>query len=188
MGHAAKRQTRKTCQVTKESLAPQWHLFSLPVGMSFYLFGESRCFILRCDIDGFMDVLRRLFPRVSISLSVCWHLCVTPLSSFSFIIVTPSFRLYSTYNFYLCFRSKRSSVPTTECIFELPHFTVQATRAQTLLLQAICQSWSHSVFNGAPSSLSENLLNEVYKAPGKGHSCTTRYHLSQETTVSYWDN
>uniref|UniRef100_H2TTT5 Vacuolar protein sorting 13 homolog B n=1 Tax=Takifugu rubripes TaxID=31033 RepID=H2TTT5_TAKRU len=62
--------------------------------------------------------------------------------------------------------SKRSSVPTTEFIFELPHFTVQATRAQTLLLQAICQSWSHSVFNGAPSSLSENLLNEVYKAPG----------------------
>uniref|UniRef100_A0A3Q1CBY2 Vacuolar protein sorting 13 homolog B n=1 Tax=Amphiprion ocellaris TaxID=80972 RepID=A0A3Q1CBY2_AMPOC len=42
--------------------------------------------------------------------------------------------------------SKRSSVPTTECIFELPHFTVQATRAQTLLLQAICQSWTHSMF------------------------------------------
>ncbi|KAM7420184.1 hypothetical protein PAMA_014745 [Pampus argenteus] len=62
--------------------------------------------------------------------------------------------------------SKRSSVPTTECIFELPHFTVQATRAQTLLLQAICQSWTHSVVSGAPLTLSENLLNEVYKAPG----------------------
>uniref|UniRef100_A0A671VBR1 Vacuolar protein sorting 13 homolog B n=1 Tax=Sparus aurata TaxID=8175 RepID=A0A671VBR1_SPAAU len=62
--------------------------------------------------------------------------------------------------------SKRSSVPTTECIFELPHFTVQATRAQTLLLQAICQSWTHSVVSGAPMTLSESLLNEVYKAPG----------------------
>ncbi|XP_044063064.1 vacuolar protein sorting-associated protein 13B-like isoform X9 [Siniperca chuatsi] len=62
--------------------------------------------------------------------------------------------------------SKRSSVPTTECIFELPHFTVQATRAQTLLLQAICQSWTHSMVNGAPLTLNESLLNEVYKAPG----------------------
>ncbi|XP_075961504.1 intermembrane lipid transfer protein VPS13B isoform X7 [Anarhichas minor] len=61
---------------------------------------------------------------------------------------------------------KRSSVPTTECIFELPHFALQATRAQTLLLQAICQSWTHSVVNGAPSTLSESLLREVYKAPG----------------------
>ncbi|XP_078143289.1 intermembrane lipid transfer protein VPS13B isoform X3 [Centroberyx gerrardi] len=62
--------------------------------------------------------------------------------------------------------TKRSSVPTIECIFELPHFTVQATRAQTLLLQAVCQSWTHSVVNGAPLTLSEGLLNEVYKAPG----------------------
>ncbi|XP_074510650.1 intermembrane lipid transfer protein VPS13B isoform X2 [Sebastes fasciatus] len=62
--------------------------------------------------------------------------------------------------------SKRSSVPTTECILELPHFTVQATRAQTLLLQAICQSWTHSSVNGAPLTLSESLLREVYKAPG----------------------
>ncbi|XP_030013589.1 vacuolar protein sorting-associated protein 13B isoform X3 [Sphaeramia orbicularis] len=62
--------------------------------------------------------------------------------------------------------TKRSSVLTTECIFELPQFTVQATRAQTLLLQAICQSWTHSVVNGAPMTLSESLLNEVYKAPG----------------------
>ncbi|XP_039974155.1 vacuolar protein sorting-associated protein 13B-like isoform X2 [Xiphias gladius] len=62
--------------------------------------------------------------------------------------------------------SKRSLVPTTECIFELPHFTVQATRAQTLLLQAICQSWTHSMIDGAPLTLSESLLNEVYKAPG----------------------
>uniref|UniRef100_A0A4W6EZE5 Vacuolar protein sorting 13 homolog B n=1 Tax=Lates calcarifer TaxID=8187 RepID=A0A4W6EZE5_LATCA len=62
--------------------------------------------------------------------------------------------------------SKRSLVPTTECIFELPHFTIQATRAQTLLLQAICQSWTHSMINGAPLTLSESLLTEVYKAPG----------------------
>ncbi|KAK2844125.1 hypothetical protein Q5P01_010784 [Channa striata] len=62
--------------------------------------------------------------------------------------------------------SKRSSVPTTEFIFELPHFTVQATRAQMLLLQVICQSWTHSVISGAPLTLSESLLNDVYKAPG----------------------
>uniref|UniRef100_A0A3Q3JG19 Vacuolar protein sorting 13 homolog B n=1 Tax=Monopterus albus TaxID=43700 RepID=A0A3Q3JG19_MONAL len=62
--------------------------------------------------------------------------------------------------------SKRSSVPTTEIIFELPHFTVQATRAQTILLQSICQSWTHSTIRGSPLTLSESLLNEVYKAPG----------------------
>ncbi|XP_026149609.1 vacuolar protein sorting-associated protein 13B isoform X3 [Mastacembelus armatus] len=62
--------------------------------------------------------------------------------------------------------NKRSSVPTSDVIFELPHFTVQATRAQTLLLQAICQSWTHSMINGSPLTLSESLVNEVYKAPG----------------------
>ncbi|XP_027872491.1 vacuolar protein sorting-associated protein 13B isoform X1 [Xiphophorus couchianus] len=62
--------------------------------------------------------------------------------------------------------SKRSSVPTSECIFELPHFAVQATRPQTLLLQAICQSWTHSMVNGSSVPISESLLNEVFKAPG----------------------
>uniref|UniRef100_A0A8C7Y913 Vacuolar protein sorting 13 homolog B n=1 Tax=Oryzias sinensis TaxID=183150 RepID=A0A8C7Y913_9TELE len=62
--------------------------------------------------------------------------------------------------------SKRSSVPTTECILELPHFTIQATRAQTLLLQAIYQSWTHSMVNGSPVTLSESLLSEVFKVPG----------------------
>ncbi|XP_072317743.1 intermembrane lipid transfer protein VPS13B-like isoform X2 [Eucyclogobius newberryi] len=62
--------------------------------------------------------------------------------------------------------TKRSSVPTAECIFELPHFTVQATRAQTLLLQAIYQSWTHRLVTGVPQALNESLLNEVFKAPG----------------------
>ncbi|XP_024917375.1 vacuolar protein sorting-associated protein 13B isoform X2 [Cynoglossus semilaevis] len=62
--------------------------------------------------------------------------------------------------------SKKSSVPTTECISELPHFTIQATRAQTLLLHTIFQSWTHSMTNGAPMTLSESLLNDVYKTPG----------------------
>uniref|UniRef100_A0A3P9JC91 Vacuolar protein sorting 13 homolog B n=1 Tax=Oryzias latipes TaxID=8090 RepID=A0A3P9JC91_ORYLA len=62
--------------------------------------------------------------------------------------------------------SKRSSVPTTECILELPHFTIQATRAQTLLLQAIYQSWTHSMVNGSPVTLSESLLSDVFKVPG----------------------
>ncbi|XP_036393864.1 vacuolar protein sorting-associated protein 13B-like isoform X1 [Megalops cyprinoides] len=62
--------------------------------------------------------------------------------------------------------TKRSFVPITECIFELPHFTIQATRAQTLLLQAICQSWTHNLGNGASPGVNEALLNEVYKASG----------------------
>ncbi|XP_047218016.1 vacuolar protein sorting-associated protein 13B-like isoform X4 [Girardinichthys multiradiatus] len=63
------------------------------------------------------------------------------------------------------FWSKRSLVPTAECIFELPHFTVQATRPQTLLLQAICQSWTHSMVNGSSLPVSESLHNEVFKVP-----------------------
>ncbi|XP_077454297.1 intermembrane lipid transfer protein VPS13B isoform X2 [Stigmatopora argus] len=64
------------------------------------------------------------------------------------------------------FWSKRSSVLTTECILELPHFTLQATRAQTHLLQAIWQSWTHGMLNGTPLPLSESLINEVYKDQG----------------------
>lgn len=85
-----------------------------------------------------------------------------PLPYKVYPLPNPVFVLFSFFS-----RSKRSSVPTTECIFELPHFTVQATRAQTLLLQGICQSWSHSVTSGNPLTLSESLLNEVYKGPGK---------------------
>nr|XP_015804809.2 intermembrane lipid transfer protein VPS13B isoform X1 [Nothobranchius furzeri] len=62
--------------------------------------------------------------------------------------------------------SKRSSVSTAEWIFELPHFTIQATRAQTLLLQAIYQSWTHSTTSGCPLIVSEHLLSEVFSVPG----------------------
>nr|XP_019946668.1 PREDICTED: vacuolar protein sorting-associated protein 13B [Paralichthys olivaceus] len=89
-------------------------------------------------------------------------------ASLPLIPIIPSFStaLYAKQIQMPAYWSKRSSVPTTECIFELPHFTVQATRAQTLLIQAICQSWTHSMTNGTPLTLSESLLNEVYKAPG----------------------
>ena len=65
---------------------------------------------------------------------------------------------------FLC-RTKRSQIAITEGIFELPNLTVQATRAQTLLLQAIYQSWSHS---GNVSSLAVNeaLMNEVFQTVG----------------------
>ncbi|XP_059730343.1 intermembrane lipid transfer protein VPS13B isoform X12 [Bos taurus] len=61
--------------------------------------------------------------------------------------------------------TKRSQIAITEGIFELPNLTVQATRAQTLLLQAIYQSWSHS---GNVSSLAVNeaLMNEVFQTVG----------------------
>uniref|UniRef100_A0A8C3TIR6 Vacuolar protein sorting 13 homolog B n=1 Tax=Chelydra serpentina TaxID=8475 RepID=A0A8C3TIR6_CHESE len=62
--------------------------------------------------------------------------------------------------------TKRSHVPLTECIFELPNLTVQATRAQTLLLQTIYQSWSHHVGNVSSAVVNEVLLNEVFQTLG----------------------
>ncbi|XP_058131760.1 intermembrane lipid transfer protein VPS13B isoform X2 [Dasypus novemcinctus] len=61
--------------------------------------------------------------------------------------------------------SKRSQVPVTEGIFELPNLTIQATRAQTLLLQAIYQSWSH-IGNDTTSAVNEALMNEVFQTIG----------------------
>ncbi|KAM6215693.1 intermembrane lipid transfer protein VPS13B [Rhynchocyon petersi] len=60
---------------------------------------------------------------------------------------------------------KRSQVPLTEGIFELPNLTVQATRAQTILLQAIYQSWSHTE-NVSCSTVNEALMNEVFQSVG----------------------
>ncbi|XP_045568562.1 vacuolar protein sorting-associated protein 13B [Salmo salar] len=62
--------------------------------------------------------------------------------------------------------TKRSSVLITECIFELPHFAVQATRPQILLLQAMLQSWTHSLGDGSYPGVNEALLSHVYTAPG----------------------
>ncbi|XP_068789045.1 intermembrane lipid transfer protein VPS13B isoform X3 [Struthio camelus] len=62
--------------------------------------------------------------------------------------------------------TKRTHVPLTECIFELPNLTVQATRAQTLLLQTIYQSWCHPVGNVSSVVVNEALLNEVFQTPG----------------------
>ncbi|KAM9723999.1 intermembrane lipid transfer protein VPS13B isoform 3-T3 [Menidia menidia] len=88
------------------------------------------------------------------------------------ISIIPSFStaLYGKLIQMPAFWSKRSSVPTTEFIFELPHFSVQATRAQTLLLQAVYQSWTHSTVSGSPQTVSESLLNEVYKVAGVKYS------------------
>ncbi|XP_052370604.1 intermembrane lipid transfer protein VPS13B-like [Oncorhynchus keta] len=62
--------------------------------------------------------------------------------------------------------TKRSSVLMTECIFELPNFTVQATRPQILLLQAMLQSWTHSLGDGSFPGVNEALLSHVYTTPG----------------------
>ncbi|XP_054840360.1 intermembrane lipid transfer protein VPS13B [Eublepharis macularius] len=61
--------------------------------------------------------------------------------------------------------SKRSHVAVKECIFELPNLTIQATRAQTFLLQTIWQSW---VYIGSVNSpvVNEALLNEVFQLSG----------------------
>ncbi|XP_071410190.1 intermembrane lipid transfer protein VPS13B isoform X2 [Pithys albifrons albifrons] len=62
--------------------------------------------------------------------------------------------------------TKRAHVPLTECIFELPNLTIQATRAQTLLLQTIYQSWCHPVGNVSSVVVNEALLNEVFQTSG----------------------
>nr|XP_057909546.1 intermembrane lipid transfer protein VPS13B-like isoform X7 [Doryrhamphus excisus] len=84
------------------------------------------------------------------------------------IPVIPSFStaLYGKMIQMPAYWSKISSVPTRECILELPYFAVQATRAQTHLIQAICQSWTHGTLSGATLTLNESLINEVYKAAG----------------------
>nr|XP_042120438.1 vacuolar protein sorting-associated protein 13B isoform X7 [Peromyscus maniculatus bairdii] len=61
--------------------------------------------------------------------------------------------------------TKRSQTVVTEGIFELPHLTIQATRAQTLLLQAIYQSWSHAG-NASSSTVNEALMTEVFQTAG----------------------
>ncbi|XP_077023439.1 intermembrane lipid transfer protein VPS13B isoform X7 [Tamandua tetradactyla] len=61
--------------------------------------------------------------------------------------------------------TKRSQVSITEGIFELPNLTVQATKAQTLLLQAVYQSWSH-IGNISSSAVNEALMNEVFQTVG----------------------
>ncbi|NWR73000.1 VP13B protein, partial [Centropus unirufus] len=82
--------------------------------------------------------------------------------------VIPSFStaLYGKLIKFPKYWSKRAQVPLTECIFELPNLTVQATRAQTLLLQTIYQSWCHPVGHVSPVVVNEALLNEVFQTSG----------------------
>lgn len=82
--------------------------------------------------------------------------------------VIPSFStaLYGKLIKFPKYWTKRAHVPLTECIFELPNLTVQATRAQTLLLQTIYQSWCHPVGNVSSVVVNEALLNEVFQSSG----------------------
>lgn len=87
-----------------------------------------------------------------------------PSSFFTLLFVSA---IYYTVILSLFFcRTKRSQIAITEGIFELPNLTVQATRAQTLLLQAIYQSWSH-IGNVNSLSVNEALMNEVFQTIGK---------------------
>ncbi|XP_072425871.1 intermembrane lipid transfer protein VPS13B-like isoform X3 [Chiloscyllium punctatum] len=61
---------------------------------------------------------------------------------------------------------KRPFVPTTECIFELPSLTLQATRAQTLLLQTILQSWTHNMGTSVSLPVDEALLKDIFRPSG----------------------
>lgn len=61
---------------------------------------------------------------------------------------------------------KRPFVTTSECIFELPSLTVQVTRAQTLLLQAILQSWTHNPGASVSSPVDESLIKDIFRPSG----------------------
>ncbi|KAG7317797.1 hypothetical protein KOW79_018832 [Hemibagrus wyckioides] len=61
---------------------------------------------------------------------------------------------------------KRSTVSITEYLFELPKFTVQATHAQMLLLHCLWQSWTHSTESGVGPTVSDSLINEIYRTLG----------------------
>ncbi|XP_048215264.1 vacuolar protein sorting-associated protein 13B isoform X5 [Perognathus longimembris pacificus] len=58
--------------------------------------------------------------------------------------------------------TKQSQIVITEGIFELPNLTIQGTRAQTLMLQAIYQSWSH-IGNVNSLAVNEALMSEVFQ-------------------------
>lgn len=194
-----------TCQVTRESLASTWYFFSLLLECSstylathainelFYIamwywwirwspepFVSTGVYFIKCIL-----ALKCNSPFFHLLLSLCPD--SLSLSLFLLVYLTLSNCVFLCLMSLSC-RSKRSSVPTTECIFELPHFTVQATRAQTLLLQAICQSWTHSMASGAPLTLSESLLSEVYKAPGKQHILQRNplYTIVHTKVRMYW--
>nr|XP_033789038.1 vacuolar protein sorting-associated protein 13B isoform X2 [Geotrypetes seraphini] len=89
--------------------------------------------------------------------SCCLSVPVIP--SFSTAVYCKLLRLPMRWN-------KRSHVPVAEWIFELPNLTVQATRAQTLLLEAIYQSWSRNMGNSSSAIINESLLSEVFHTSG----------------------
>ncbi|XP_069778608.1 intermembrane lipid transfer protein VPS13B-like isoform X4 [Narcine bancroftii] len=61
---------------------------------------------------------------------------------------------------------KRPFVTTSECIFELPSLTIQATRAQTLMLQAILQSWTHNQGGSVSLPVDEALMKDIFRPSG----------------------
>ncbi|XP_075438753.1 intermembrane lipid transfer protein VPS13B isoform X3 [Ascaphus truei] len=84
---------------------------------------------------------------------------VPVISSFSTAVYSKLLRLPQYW-------ANRTHVSVTECIFELPGLTLQATKAQTLLLQAIFHSWCYSVSTGGSSVVNEEMLNEVFPPAG----------------------
>ncbi|KAG9283570.1 vacuolar protein sorting-associated protein 13B [Astyanax mexicanus] len=84
------------------------------------------------------------------------------------LTIIPSFStaLYGKMLQFPAYWSKRSSVSLTECIFELPHFTVQATHPQMLMLKYIWQSWACSTGSGSGPTSIDTLISEVYRKTG----------------------
>ncbi|KAI4881788.1 hypothetical protein NFI96_011483 [Prochilodus magdalenae] len=97
--------------------------------------------------------------------------------------IIPSFStaLYGKILLLPMYWSKRSSVSRAECMFELPHFMVQATHPQMLLLNCVWESWTHSTESGAVASFSDALISELMPGRGKCVSTTPTLEVSVQS-------
>ncbi|XP_032616819.1 intermembrane lipid transfer protein VPS13B [Hylobates moloch] len=111
-----------------------------------------------CYVHCYLKIFGFQAGLTSLDCSGSYYLPVPIIPSFSTALYGKLLKLPTCW-------TKRSQIAITEGIFELPHLTIQATRAQTLLLQAIYQSWSH-LGNVSSSAVIEALINEIFLSIG----------------------
>ncbi|XP_023373239.1 vacuolar protein sorting-associated protein 13B isoform X1 [Otolemur garnettii] len=111
-----------------------------------------------CYVHCYLKIFGLQAGLTSLDCSGCYCLPVPIIPSFSTALYGKLLKLPTCW-------TKRSQIAITEGIFELPNLTVQATRAQTLLLQAIYKSWS-LIGNVSSLAVNEALMNEVFQAIG----------------------
>ncbi|XP_051058543.1 intermembrane lipid transfer protein VPS13B [Phodopus roborovskii] len=111
-----------------------------------------------CNVHCYLKVFGFQAGLTSLNHSGSYCLPVPIIPSFSTALYGKLLKLPALW-------TKRSQTVVTEGIFELPNLTIQATRAQTVLLQAIYQSWCHTG-NVASSTVNEALTSEAFQTPG----------------------